>query len=162
MKWIGLVGLVTFACAAEHKSTFLSKEEANDLLDLPHSRVKRFWSRKSLDQQLTKLKKRWNNKCQFNSIGRWIEFKDELEETSLPEKEVDNLERCTAGCKAKDFGKDFYGQAYEERREDQEEENQPFEPACKKCFARIPKRAGNWPWASSCKNKESIFVNGPF
>merc|ERR1739848_236054 len=159
MKWIGLVGLVTLACASEHKSQFISKEDASEMLDLPHYRVKRFWSR---GDKVAKLKRKWNNKCQFNSVERWDEFKDELEETSLQEKEVDSLERCTSACYWKDQAKDFAGQAYEEKREDQEEEKQPFEPACKKCFDRVPKSAGTWPWKAKCKNKESIFVNGPF
>merc|ERR1711879_449906 len=132
----------------ETKNSFLSKEDASNVLDLPHLRVKRFWNR---GDKVSRIRRKWNNKCQFNSVERWIEFKDELEETDLPEKQVDQLERCTSKCSWKDRAKDFAGQAYEERREDQEEKNKPFEPACKKCFGKIPKAASPWSWKPKCK-----------
>merc|ERR1711879_864015 len=54
--------------------------------------------------------------------------------------------------------KGFVGNAYEEKREDQEEENAPFGPACKHCFDKMPKSAGFWKFSPNCKNRESIFV----
>merc|ERR1719334_281071 len=103
---------------AELSELEFNKEEATSLLR----------SRRDLSQnkKIIKLKNKWNNFCQFNSMKRWESFKDELEETKLPEKEVDNLERCVTKCKRNDFFKDFVGKAYEETREKQEEKNTAF------------------------------------
>merc|ERR1712038_2087930 len=58
---------------------------------------------------------------EFTTIKAWENFKDTLEELSLPEDEVDRLESCVFKCYWKDQGLDFIGKAYEEKRETWEE-----------------------------------------
>ena len=98
MKLLAVATLAIFSTLALSNSEFVSKKEASQLLDDVEGRYKRaaqgLWG-KSLDKQLKKLGKKWKNYCDFNSMEKWNEFKDELEETSLPEKEVDRLESCT-------------------------------------------------------------------
>merc|ERR1711923_274873 len=96
----------------------VSVEEASNVL-----KTGRLFGR-PLQEQLRPIKKKWHNICKFDSTAKLEEFKDELEETSLPESEVDGFERCILKCKIADFGKDFLGNAYEEKREDWEEESQ--------------------------------------
>merc|ERR1712241_1390031 len=88
----------------------------------------------------------WDKVCQFNSVEAWIEFKDEVEETSgLPEKEVDTLERCVSKC----YWADVAEGVYEDHRETQEEEQTPFVPACPQCFDKLP-RSGSWRFSQDC------------
>merc|ERR1711879_385707 len=57
--------------------------------------------------KLNTIKSKWNSVCKFKSVAALEEFKDELEETNLPESEVDNFEQCVFWCKSNDFVKDF-------------------------------------------------------
>ena len=88
---VTLVAVIALVSAADE---FVSKKEATNLLD--NQENSRF-RRAAMGKSLKKLQKKWNNICKFNSVEKWSEFKDELEETNLPEKEVDSLERCTEG-----------------------------------------------------------------
>merc|ERR1712117_331171 len=92
--------------------------------------------------KLNAIKSKWNTVCKFKSVAALEEFKDELEETNLPETEVDNFERCVFWCKSGDFLKDFVGVAYEEKREDRKETSALFQPPCPHCFPKIPKSSG--------------------
>merc|ERR1712127_1036910 len=127
MKLIALT-LVAVVALASAANEFVSKKEATNLLDnQENARFRRAATGKSMK----KLQKKWKNICKFNSVEKWTEFKDELEETDLPEKEVDALESCTFRCNRKDEALDFVGKAYEENREKQEEKGTKFVPACK-------------------------------
>ena len=64
----------------------MSKKQANTVL-----RNRRAVFGKSIQE----IQKKWSSQCDFDSVEAWDEFKDELEESNLPEKEVDRLERCT-------------------------------------------------------------------
>lgn len=133
-------------------SEFVSKNDANSLLSVPDSYVRN--GRGLTSKSIKSIKEEWNTVCKFNSVEKWIEFKDELEDTVLPEKEVDSLERCTSKCYWKDQAKDFVGNAYEEKREDQEEESLTFSPACIGCFAKVPKTfMTGFQFVQVCKNK---------
>ena len=92
--------------------------------------------------KLNSIRSKWNTVCKFNSVSALEEFKDELEETNLPENEVDNFEKCIFWCKTSDFVKDFVDQAYEEQREERSEYSGVFQPPCPQCFAKIPKSSG--------------------
>merc|ERR1712038_370280 len=92
--------------------------------------------------------------CDFNSVEAWVEFQDELEETSLPEREVEVIESCVNQCWRRDQGLDFVGKAYEETREDQEEHGTPFAPACPQCFGKLP-QSGSYHFSQDCENDES-------
>merc|ERR1712179_866626 len=153
---ISTLAVLVSVCLATDE--ILSKKEATQLLDDTNGRYKRAALGASLDQELKKIKKKWSNYCKFNSVEKWDEFQDELEETTLPEKEVDRLERCTSRCARKDEAMDLAGRAYEEKREKQEEKNQPFKAACEHCFKVIPK-SGGFDFLSAaakkCKNSRS-------
>merc|ERR1739848_656831 len=137
-----VVLLVTALISIIQANEFLTKEEANSKLVLPDGRTRRA-AMGLFSKKVSKVQKRWNNYCKFNSVEKWNEFKDDVEETNLPEKEVDNLEKCTFWCARADEAKDFAGQAYEEKREDQEEKGTPFTAACPQCFDKVPK-TGNF------------------
>merc|ERR1711934_1130958 len=77
-------------------SEFVSKTDANSVLSVPDSYIRN--QRAIFRKPIKTIKKDWNTICKFNSVEKWIEFKDELEDTRLPEKEVDTLERCTSRC----------------------------------------------------------------
>merc|ERR1712117_144617 len=99
-------------------------------------------SRRLVANNLNTIRSKWNNICKFDSVGALEEFKDELEETNLPENEVDNFEKCIFWCKTRDFVKDFVDQAYEEQREERAEMSAIFQPPCPQCFSKIPKSSG--------------------
>merc|ERR1712154_30521 len=136
MKVILLVTLLIPFIQSQNE--FMSKEEANSRLVLPDGRTRRA-AMGIFKKSVSKVQKRWNK------------FKDDVEETNLPEKEVDNLERCTFWCARKDTAKDFAGHAYEEKREDQEEKGTPFVAACPQCFDKVPK-SGNFKFPKILKN----------
>merc|ERR1711893_345070 len=138
-----LVLLVTALISIiQAKNEILTKEEANARLLLPDGRTRRA-AKGLFGKSVKSVKKKWN------------EFKDDVEETNLPEKEVDNLERCTFWCKTRDHGKDLLGNAYEEKREDQEENGTPFVAACPKCFEKVPK-SGNFKFPKIVKGKKCV------
>ena len=148
-----LVLLVTALISIiQAKNEFLTKEEANSKLVLPDGRTRRA-AKGLFGKSVKSVQKEWNSYCKFNSVEKWNEFKDDVEETNLPEKEVDNLERCTFWCHKRDIGKDFLGNAYEEKREDQEENGTEFVAACPKCFAKVPK-SGNFDFPKIIKGKK--------
>merc|ERR1711972_353611 len=92
-----LVLLVTALISIiQAKNQFLTKEEANSQLVLPDGRTRRA-AKGLFGKSVKSVKKEWNSYCDFNSVEKWNEFKDDVEETNLPEKEVDNLEKCTFG-----------------------------------------------------------------
>merc|ERR1712053_29877 len=103
---------------------FLTKEEANSKLVLPDGRTRRA-AMGLMKKSVKRVQERWNSYCKFNTVEKWNEFKDDVEETNLPESEVDKLESCTFRCARKDEALDFVGKAYEEKREKQEEKNTP-------------------------------------
>ena len=112
-------------------------------------------------EEVVEIKNRWHNKCRFSGGLKWEEFKDELEETALPEEEVDRLERCTNPCGIKEFelrkssATNSKDKSYSEMGEEREEDGLPFEPACKQCFEAIPKSAGfNFDLNSYCDDYE--------
>ena len=150
---MNFVFLVLIGVGAAH---FVSKRDANSVLDVPESYQRK---RRFLGKSISSIKKKWNTVCKFNSVEKWDEFKDELEETSLPEKEVDRLESCTFKCARKDEALDFVGKAYEENREKQEEKEYMFVPACEGCFKHVPK-SGHFTFSKKCKNRESLFGLG--
>merc|ERR1719433_2113435 len=125
--------LVTALISIIQGNEFLTKEEANSKLVLPDGRTRRA-AMGFLKKSVSKVQRRWNSYCKFNTVEKWNEFKDDVEETNLPEKEVDNLERCTFRCARKDEAADLAGRAYEEKREKQEEKKKPFVAACPQCF----------------------------
>ena len=87
-----LVAVIAVASANE----LISKKEANLMLDVPETRRQRRAATGGLfGKSIKKIQKKWKNICKFNTVEKWTEFKDELEETNLPEKEVDALESCT-------------------------------------------------------------------
>merc|ERR1712226_68849 len=135
-----LVALVI--CLA--KGNFIGKRDASQAL----SSKKAKW---------VTLSKNWDTVCDFNSVEAWSEYQDELEETNLPEPEVENLEKCVKACYWSDQAKDFAGRAYEEMREDQEENETVFVPACRQCFDAIPKSMSSRDRTKSmnCENKET-------
>merc|ERR1711981_1083315 len=143
MKVLLVVTLALLVCIhGKHENEFTDRVDANSFLTLPESfirvnRAARGWFSSS-SNKVDKIKKKWSTTCKFNSVEKWDEFKDEVEETSLPEAEVDKLESCTSTCYWKDQAKDIGGRGYEEKRETQEENNDPFEPACPKCFNKVP------------------------
>ena len=49
---------------------------------------------------------------EFNSVAAWEEFKDALDETSIPESELEMLETCQTKCSLRDTALDFLGLAY--------------------------------------------------
>lgn len=92
-----LVAVIAVTSANE----LISKKEATLMLDVPETRRQR---RAAIGKSVKKIQKKWKNICKFNTVEKWNEFKDELEETSLPEKEVDALESCTENkAKRKDL-----------------------------------------------------------
>lgn len=99
-------------------------------------------------EEVIEVRNKWHNKCRFSGGLKWEEFKDELEETSLPEEEVDRLERCTNPCGMKEFelrkssATNGKVRSYQELGEEREEDGLRFEPACKQCFEQIPRSAG--------------------
>merc|ERR1712117_235415 len=151
MKVIILVTLfMPFIQALDSTSGLMSKEEANSKLVLPDGRTRRA-AIGIFKKSVSKVQRRWNSYCKFNTVEKWNEFKDDVEETNLPEKEVDNLEKCTFWCARSDEAKDFAGNAYEEKREDQEEKGTAFVAACPQCFAKVPK-SGNFKFPKTLKN----------
>ena len=83
---------------------------------------------------------------EFTTMKAWENFKDTLEELSLPEDEVDRLESCVFKCYWKDQALDFVGKAYEEKRETWEEYNSSVGQAatkrprpCPHCCKVLPK-----------------------
>merc|ERR1712046_353062 len=112
-----------------------TKTQATSVLNTKQSRL--FGA-----NNLNTIRSKWNNICKFDSVAALEEFKDELEETNLPENEVDNFEKCIFWCKTRDFVKDFVDQAYEEQREERSETSALFQPACPQCFTKIPKSSG--------------------
>merc|ERR1712038_271930 len=148
MKVILLVTLLIPFIQSQNE--FMSKEEANSRLVLPDGRTRRA-AMGFLKKSVSKVQRRWNSYCKFNTVEKWNEFKDDVEETNLPEKEVDNLEKCTFWCARSDEAKDFAGNAYEEKREDQEEKGTVFQAACPQCFAKVPK-SGNFKFPKILKN----------
>merc|ERR1719186_822816 len=109
-----------------------TKEQATSVL----SKNKRLFGNK-----LDNIRNKWKNICKFDSVEAMEHFKDELEETSLPEEEVDNFERCVSRCAWGDFFKDFVDRAYEEKLEESEKSD-VFKPACSHCIPKIPKSLG--------------------
>ena len=86
----------------------------------------------------------------LDSIEAWEEWKDDLEEMSLPESEVDGLERCISKCWAKDHAKDAspFHSSFEESRETYEDMkisnlNAQRPVPCPKCCEKIPKSLGD-------------------
>merc|ERR1712038_1410830 len=83
---------------------------------------------------------------EFTTIKAWENFKDTLEELSLPEDEVDRLESCVTKCFWKDQMLDFVGKAYEEKRETWEEFDSSIGKAgtprprpCQHCCKALPR-----------------------
>ena len=89
-NFFNFVFLVLICSISAH---FVSKRDANSVLDVPESYLRQ--KRNVFGKSIKSIKKKWDTVCKFNSVEKWDEFKDELEETSLPEKEVDRLESCT-------------------------------------------------------------------
>ena len=134
-------------------ANFVTKEKANSLLGLDEEYYAR--SRRGImGKSVKSVQKRWKNYCKFNSVEKWNEFKDDVEETNLPEKEVDRLEKCTFRCARKDEAADLVGKAYEEKREKQEEKGKPFVAACPQCFMFVPK-SGKFKFPKKCRNSKS-------
>ena len=109
----------------------------------------------NLKRKVDKIQKKWNSICKFDGVNRWEEFKDELEETKLPEKEVDANERCVSKCKRKDKWADIKGVGYEEIVMEEGSLNKWY-PACKDCFdigLKTFKKINNFEFKKNCKPK---------
>ena len=159
MKLHVLILCITSAISA---TEFLSKKEASTLVRSNRA-AQGLWKKDP-----AKLKKKWNNYCKFNSPEKWTEFKDDLEETDLPEKQVDQLERCVFKCNRFDEAQDFIGKAYEENREKQEEKGTQFMMACPKCEKMAKKMLVSYGYdfprklrnGKECKNSKAGFGYG--
>ena len=96
----------------------------------------------------------WNCGTGLRGMSEWEEFKENVEDTPIPEVQVDNLESCLSGCWHKDFWvKDPTGIAFEETREKWEVMRES-ESKLNGFFA--PCRATN-----SCKVSEKLFQLRP-
>merc|ERR1712071_256923 len=160
----------------------ISKNEASKFLEHESVRVRRapfFGSgRSKLPRQIKEHKREYPNVCSFNNVEVWETFKNELEETALPEEQVDALESCVFWCRWTDPFKDATGgylkflgvnAGYEEIREDQEEDSTQFVPACAKCLDKLPEgdsrfRTGlkdHFRSKPPCVNREFWNILGP-
>jgi len=69
----------------------------------------------------------WNCGAGLRSVGEWEEFKEDLEDTPIPEAEVDNLEKCVSACWWTDkFMRDPIGIAFEENSEKWEKNRESY------------------------------------
>merc|ERR1711970_390576 len=125
---------------------FQDKQAANNVLAENKERVRRG------GLQLSELTPDWFSNA-LDSVKDWEEFKEALEDTPLPEEQVDALERWVSACWWKDQAADLAGGAFEEKREDYVDAKanglNPTRPVpCPQCCDVIPPGLGaqSWPY----------------
>jgi len=142
--------LLTFTSAFQ-----LSEEQAKSHLRSKRSFEVEEYVDSELKKQVGKIQNKWNSICKFDGVNRWEEFKDELEETKLPEKEVDANEKCIAKCNRKDNWADIRGNAYEEIVMEEGSLDKWY-PACEDCFdvgLKTFKKINSFSFEKNCKPK---------
>merc|ERR1712038_572173 len=133
----------------------LSEESAKSHLKSKNSYEVEEYVDDILKKQVNKIQKKWNSVCKFDGTDKWEEFKDELEETKLPGKEVDANERCISKCKRKDSWNDLRGNGYEEIVMEEGSLSKWY-PACEKCFdvgLKTFKKINGFNFAKNCQPK---------
>merc|ERR1711929_7085 len=133
-------------------AVFQEKQAAHDVLAENKERARR-------GLQLSELTPDWFSNA-LDSVKDWEEFKEALEDTPLPEDQVDALERCVSACWWKDQLRDVKGSAFEEKREDYVDAKaaglNPTRPVpCPQCCSKIPPGLGaqSWPYVRrTCQN----------